>query len=358
MFHTPTDKLVASRGLILPGLPRAGMTPIHDADQVYDQQFIDSAGAFLVGELERLDPTMHMPLVDVTWWRDIDLRTDVSMGDETTSYTTSTFGSVGGAAPAGISWAGKETTTLPRAQVDIQKIKNDLTPWAHEVAYSVYDLASAMAAGRPIDSQMLMELRLKHNMDTDQMVYVGDSGIGATGLLNSALMTNVANVANGVAGTPQWTTKTPDEILNDFNEMLVSAWAASGYAVAPNKVLIAPVPFGYLTSRLIGIAGSSSILTYVSENNIMTAQRKIQLSILPCKWLDKANINGPGGSAATYDRMIAYTQRPDFVRFPMVPLQTMAPQFRSLWIAVPYFGKLGRVELVYPETIAARDGIR
>src|ERR1700688_4558988 len=34
----------------------------------------DSTGAFLVGELERLDQKLHDPLVAVTWSRDIDLR--------------------------------------------------------------------------------------------------------------------------------------------------------------------------------------------------------------------------------------------------------------------------------------------
>jgi hypothetical protein len=50
--------------------------------RTYDQNTIDSAGAFLVGELERLDQELHMPLVSVTWNRDIDLREDVTIGDE------------------------------------------------------------------------------------------------------------------------------------------------------------------------------------------------------------------------------------------------------------------------------------
>jgi hypothetical protein len=43
----------------------------------YDRMTIDSTGAFLVGELERLDQKLHEPLVAVTWGRDIDLREDV-----------------------------------------------------------------------------------------------------------------------------------------------------------------------------------------------------------------------------------------------------------------------------------------
>jgi hypothetical protein len=323
----------------------------------YDQATLDSAGAFLIGELERLDPTIHEPLVEVSWSRDIDLRTDVQMGDEHSSFTVSTFGSVGGARPAGISWAGKATTTLPRANVDIGKITNDLTLWAEEVSYTVPELQSAQITGRPIDSQQLTGLNLKHQMDTDQLVYVGDTDIGATGLVNHTLVTNSSNVANGANGSPLWINKTPDEITADFNEVLTSAWAASGYKAPPNKVLVSPNPYGYLATTKIGDAAQTSVMKYVMENNVFTAQYKKDIEIVPVKWLDKANINGPGGAAATYDRMVAYSQNPNYVRFPMVPLQAMQPQYRGIWIAVPYYGRLGRVEYVYPETCAYRDGI-
>ena len=67
-----------------------------DAMMTYDAATIDSTGSFLIGELERLDPTLHEPLVDVTWSRDIDLRSDVSIGDEVSSFTNSTFAAAGG----------------------------------------------------------------------------------------------------------------------------------------------------------------------------------------------------------------------------------------------------------------------
>lgn len=330
---------------------------LRDAFQTFDQATIDSAGAFLVGELERLDPMIHEPLVDTTWDRDIDLRTDVTMGDESSSYTTSTFASTGGPSSGGISWAGKESTTLPRINVDIDKKVNPLTLWTETVSYTITELLSAQQLGRPIDTQMLAGLNLKHQMDTDQMVYVGDPTISATGLINGSLVVNTGNVAAGAAGSLPWITKMPDEITADFNELLVSVWAATGYKAPPKNVLIAPNPFGYIATTKVSEAGNISILDYVKQNNVFTAQKNIELEVYPVKWLDKANLNGPGGSPATYDRMTAYTRYEHYVRFPMVPLQSMQPQYRGIWIDVPYYGRLGRVETVYPETIGYRDGI-
>jgi len=332
-------------------------TFVNDSFTTYDAAAYDSAGAFLIGELERLDPMIHEPLVSVTWDRDIDLRTDVQMGDEQSSYTVSSFGATGGAAPAGIAWAAKDTTTIPRINLDIGKIANPLTLWDMEVAYTVPELESARLTGRPIDTQMLSALNLKHQMDTDQMVYVGDTAVSATGLVNASLVTNVSNVANGASASPLWANKTPDEIKADVNELLVSVWAASGYKAPPDKLLLSPNPFGYITTTNVSAAGNQSILNYLQDNNVMTAQYGRKLDILPVKWLDKANINGPGAAAASADRMVAYSQRPEYVRFPMVPLQPMQPQYQGIWVKVPYFGRLGRVETVYPETLGYRDGI-
>src|SRR5436190_18865318 len=61
------------------------------AFQTHDGRTVDSTGAFLVGELERLDLTLHEPLASVTWARDIQLREDVTVADEISSFTVSTY---------------------------------------------------------------------------------------------------------------------------------------------------------------------------------------------------------------------------------------------------------------------------
>jgi hypothetical protein len=55
--------------------------------------------------------------------------------------------------------------------------------------------------------------------------------------------------------------------------------------------------------------------------------------------------------------MVAYTKRKDLVRFPLVPLQRTPMEYRDLRQLTTYFGRLGNVEMVYPETVGARDGI-
>ncbi|MEG2569034.1 MAG: hypothetical protein RSA84_22790, partial [Acinetobacter sp.] len=94
------------------GSPIRARTRDQGGFRTFDARTVDSTGAFLLGELERLDQTMHDPLVSVTWGRDIDLRSDVSIADETSSFTNSSFAAAGGPSPSGKSWVGKNTDAI------------------------------------------------------------------------------------------------------------------------------------------------------------------------------------------------------------------------------------------------------
>ena len=333
------------------------------AYRTHDGRTVDSTGAFLIGELERLDQTLHMPLTSVTWSRDIGLREDVSIADEVSSFTLSNFASAGGLGAGngirnGKAWIGKSTDQIGGVSVDIAKLTGPLTPWGLEVKFSILELESAAKMGRPIDAQKLEALKMKHQMDIDEMVYVGDATLLAGGLVNHSLVSNVSNLPNGAVGTsPRWATKTPDEILADVNNAITSAWAASAWKVMPNKLLIPPVQFGYISTIKVSDAGNISILKYLLENNVLKASGKGELEIQPAKWLVGAGVGGTIGTAGTVDRMVCYTQDNEYVRYPMTLLQRTPVQYDSIFHKSTYYCRLGQVEMVYPETVAYRDGL-
>ena len=316
----------------------------------FDKMVIDSTGAFMIGELERLDQELHAPLYAVTWGRDIDLREDVSIADELSSFTNSTFASAGGINPTGKSWIGKTANAITGMQLDIGKTASPLYLWGMEISYTIPELLSAQKLGRPVDAQKYEGLQIKFQMDIDEMVYIGDSDLVKYGLLNSAAVTP-ASAANGAMGSPLWSTKTPDEIVADFATLLNNAWAASGYSVMPHKVLLPPAKWAYIATQKVSLAGSETIMSYIEEKcNMPLRINGKKLEILPVKWLS-------GRGLAGVDRMVAYTQEKSRVRFPMVPLQRTPLEYRSIFHLTTYFGRLGVVEIVYPETLAYMDGI-
>lgn len=327
-----------------------------------DGRTVDSSGSFFVGELERLDLKLHEPLVSVSFGRDIDLREDVTIADEVSSFTVSTFVSgTGLGTGAGIGnskhWIGKTTTQIPSGAVDIAKIAYPLHLWGYELKYTIPELESAARLGRPIDQQLYAAMQLAHQMEIDESVYIGDTSMNYTGLVNHVLMTNFANAANGAAGSPLWTQKTPDEILGDINNILTSVWAASAWAVVPNRILIPPAQFGYISTQKVSQAGNVSILKYVLENNLLTTSGRGKLEILPLKWLIGAGVGGTLGTVNGHDRLLCYTKDKERIRYPMTMLQRTPIQYDGIYHKSTYFCRFGQMELVYPETIGALDGI-
>lgn len=327
-----------------------------DGMMTYDQATLDSTGVFLIGQLERLDQTLNEPLVEFTWSRDIDIRTDVSPADELASFTNSAFAMAGGMTPGGINWISNEANAIAGPSLDIGKTAQAMRLWGAEVKYTVPELVKAQALGQPVDAQKVEAMNLKRNMDLDNLVYFGDATIGTAGLVNATSVVTPSNVANGASTTPQWTTKTPAEILKDVNELLTTTWANAGWKVMPNRLLLPPAQYGYLASTMVNTAANYSILTYLLENNICT-KSGTKLEILPLKWLIGAGVGGTPGTLGTVDRMVAYNKDKKYAQFPMTELQRTPLEYRSLYQITTYWSRIGQVEFRYSTTFGYRDAI-
>lgn len=303
---------------------------------------IASTGAFLTGELEKLDQTLYAPYSDFTWTRDMPLRNDVTIADEVTSFILQNFAFGFGGTGAGTkSWIKGMSTTPAQTSVSASKVTSPVTPWGMEVAYDIFELQKAMQVGRPIDVQKYDAMKLKHQYDIEQMVYLGDAEVGVKGLLN-----NDAGVAKENIGELSGKT-TAEEAREFFNTVLNAAWKATSYIRCPNRILIPPELYVKLASTPLENT-DKSLLEWVKVNNLGSSLGN-GLEILPCRMLTDSSINGGKG------RIVAYTNARDVVRFPLVQLQSMPVQYRSYQQVVPYYGALGAVEFVRPEMVYYGD---
>jgi hypothetical protein len=309
----------------------------------------DSTLAYYVNQLDNLDKKLHEPLYNVSWGRDISLRTGITMANESTSFIRSNFGAIGTQNAAGKPWISPNTTTLPAVSINGERVVLPLRLLGQEVSYSSVELERSMLLGQPIDVQKFDAMNAMYQMHTDEMIYVGDSDVSAYGLLNSPLV-SAGSVAAGASTDTEWNTKTPDEILADINTAIQEAWAATGYAACPNKLLLPPAQFAYIASQKVSTAGNISILQFVEENSISLRVNGMKLDVQPVKWLT-------GRGVASADRMVAYTNQEDKVRFPMVPIRRETPYYLGIKFNAPYIWGFGEVEFVYPEAAVYKDGI-
>lgn len=316
----------------------------------------DSALSYFINQLDNLDQRLYEPLVSVSWGRDIKLRSGITMSNESTSFIRSAFagaGTLSNPSTANLGgnmpWVSAETNTIPGVSVNGERIVTPLRLLAREVSYTSPELERSNLTGQPIDTQKLDALNQLYQMNTDQMVYIGSSDIGATGLLNSPLVTS-GNVAAGASGSTLWSNKTPDEILADVNTLLSSTWTGSALALCPSGLRLPPVQFSMIASQKVSSAGNVSVLEFLKKNSIALAINGKELDIQPIKWLT-------GRGSGSTNRMMVYTNDESRIRFPMVPIRRETPYYQGIRFTSPYLWAFGEVEFVYPETVRYADGI-
>lgn len=318
---------------------------------LFSAQAQDSALAFFINQLTSFDQTIHQPLIDVTWGRDIDLRsTGVSLGQQSTSFTRNSYAGGGTLSALGQPWLANNATQMPNVTVDREFVTKPFRLLGRDITYSKYELEASRRAGIPLDVAELEAMQSMYQLSTDQLAYVGDADLNFRGLLNS-LEVSVGNVAAGASLSTLWVNKTSDEIIRDISEGESQAWVNSATSIAPTRLLLPPEQFSYIVSQKVSSAGNVSILNYVKENSLANAKNGRPLEIYPVKWLTGRGVGGT-------NRMVFYTKQERLVRFPHQPIVRETPYFnKGLTYTAPYVWGTGEVEFVYPETVLYRDGI-
>jgi hypothetical protein len=185
------------------------------------------------------------------------------------------------------------------------------------------------------------------------LVYTGFAGLKFYGILNDPNIYASA-VAAGASTKTTWKDKTPDEILNDVNTVLVAAWARAEYDLTgmPNHILIPPAQYAYIVSQKVSSAGNVSILQFLLDNNIAKNQG-IELGIYPSRWC-------VGAGTASTDRMFAYVNDEDRVNFDLpVPLARIMtqPSVEQVSYLTAFAAQIGQVKFLYYQCAQYADGI-
>lgn len=323
--------------------------PVAGGGMMMNDSAIGSGMAFLTGELEKRDPRLLEPLNSVTWMRDIVAKT----GGGWVEFTSNTFVDYAttGGNESGI--IGGETNDIPIMQANTQKDVWKVFTFANILKVPFVDQAKLQNIGRSLDDILDKGIRLNYNKSIDNLVYSGLPAMGVYGLVNNPdVVTSAA--PNGASGKSEWSSKTPDEILDDINSLIAETWEASEYDLTgmANHILIPPNQYAFLVGRKVSDAGNISILQFLMENNIARNQG-VDLVIAPSRWCTAA---GTGGK----DRIVAYVNEEDRINFDLpVPLSRVMtqPQVTEMAYLTAYAAQLGQVKVLYNSCIRYMDGI-
>lgn len=305
--------------------------------------------AFLVGELEKVEPALMEPLTSVTWQRDLVPKTGGGFVDSVSTYAVS----YGTSAPDEEALIYNGTTAIPTAQADITKDRYRTITFAENFQVSYLNQEALRQIPRSMDEIMDNSVKLNWSKLLDKNAYKGMKKLDTYGLTNNPDVV-ASTAANGAAGTATWSTKTPGEILADVNAVLAAQWAAVEYDVSAmaNHILVDPQNFGYIATQPVSEAGNESILSYVKRNCLAAAQN-VDLVFVPCRQC-------MGAGTGSTNRLVAYCNdesKIDFdITMPLSRVMTSVSAEKMAYVNA-YAGQLSQVKFKYPQTLRYLDGI-
>ena len=317
-----------------------------------DAAGIASGQAFLTSELEKRDMMVRTPLTSFTYTRDLPIRVGGGWAEFVSAMQVG-YGITGGSGD-GIMTAAS-ANGIPMIQADFSKglFKTHMIAAGTRVQW--IDMQRGNMTGRNLDSLLRDGLRMTYDKHMDENAYVGFAAYGTTGLLNNpdALVTDAA--ATGSSSGTTFKSKTPDQILQDINDAILTAWEQAEWDLdaVPNHILMPYEQYNYLATTRVSELAEKTILTFLLENNV-AKQNGSDLFIGATAWCKGAAADGSD------DRMVVYCNKERYIAMDeLVPLTRAmtSPNTQYFCYDTAYAGNVSEVEVFYDQTIVYVDGI-
>lgn len=246
-------------------------------------------------------------------------------------------------------WLNGRADDVPLVGTNREKHETTVEMAGIGYGYDLEEINQARMLGINLAADEAMAARRVYEEMVEGVAFEGDTAKGFEGLINNSGV-SAADVANGAATTPQWSTKTADEILLDVNSALTGIWSASKTVEMADTVLLPLAQYALLFNKRLGDT-TMTIYEYILKNNIFTAQTGRPLTIKAMRQLKTA---GSGGSA----RMVTYRKDPTILKMHIpMPLRFLAPQQRIFKFIVPGMFRLGGLDIRRLGSVRYSDAI-
>ena len=172
--------------------------------------------------------------------------------------------------------------------------------------------------------------------------------------MNNAVATETTAAATGTSSGTKWSTKTPEQILNDVNTALLTVWAANGYDLSaiPNHILLPYEQYNYIMTTKVTDLATETIYDFLMKNNV-AAKNGGDLFIGATQWCK-------GAGTSSSDRMVVYVNHERFIKEDeLVPLARIMsqPNVENVCYDTAYMANISEVQIFYPTSILYMDQI-
>ena len=271
-------------------------------------------------------------------------KTDIHPGAE--QYTYRVFDKVGKA-----TLSSDLSDRGPRVDIKGFEVTSKIRSLKDSYGYSIQETRNAMMAGLDLSGRKAKAARDAIATAMDDLILLGTASsvesASAAGLLGLFTLTGTQTytVPNGSGGSTLWTTKTPDEIVQDMLGLVFQIYQNSNMVEVPDTLVLPLARKGLVSSTRMGDGSNQTILSHFLEVNGMV--KTVEFS-------QKLNSNG----AWTGCRAMAYTNVAEKVESIIpVEFEQLAPQFDGYEVLTHCHARIGGTVCYFPGSVGYADNI-
>ncbi|WP_229807516.1 DUF2184 domain-containing protein [Asticcacaulis endophyticus] len=218
--------------------------------------------------------------------------------------------------------------------------------------WSLEEINVAAAEGRQLGDEKGQGARRIAEQFLWGVAMTGTGEKGWTGLVNDTNVTATTAPADGTGSATTWASKTPTQVLRDFNALITNQYLGTAETAMADTVLLPWGVLNYMATTPIGDNADKTILTFLRENNAYTGETGLPLVIRSLRALNTAGASSSG-------RAVAYRRDPEVLRFHLpMPHKFLAPwQKGSMTYEVAGIMRTGGTEIRLPKEVRYLDGI-
>ena len=238
---------------------------------------------------------------------------------------------------------------LPRADVAGKETTIPVRSIGISYGYNLDEIQASQLTGAALDQRRANAATRSVEQKVNDVAFFGDAASGLLGLFDHPNIPTGA-VVDGAAGTKTWTTKTPDEILFDVNDLFADIFETTKMVERGNTLMLPPAQWSYISSTPRSANSDTTILMYLVQNSPYLNAVTDIIPVNECSASENPELSA--------DAMVAYDRNPDKLQLEIpVELEMMPVQQKNLEFVIPGRNRLAGLNVYYPLSLAIATGI-
>ncbi|WP_202189588.1 DUF2184 domain-containing protein [Blastomonas sp. CCH1-A6] len=307
---------------------------------------------FVVAQAATINPIVYETRFPELPWNEL-VFVDTSAPEWTPGIITFSSTTVGQAR-----WYSGGAKDVAKADIAMDKVQQAVHMASIGYGYDLEEVGQAQLLNVGLTARKGLAAARAYNEFMWRISQTGDADKGLKGLVNQSGVSTATAPADGTGSVTTWfdaggvRTKTPAQILRDFNNVIVGIFTGSNTVEMADTVLLPFAVLAWLGATPMSDTNSETILSFIQRNNYYTQQTGRPLTIRGVLGLDTA-----GGSGTR--RMVAYANRQDVVVLHLPMPHRFLPVYQDgpTSFEVPGIFRTGGVDVLRPAAFRYLDGI-